>query len=168
MIFDQCCNRDPSSASLRRVCLNHGRSLLVCLPILLSFASDHPASARQPGIAGMISIDPHISLTDFEPEKDFAMPGQRIPMAAYRELFKSTDGALHVGVWEGGPGVLKLKDYPFDEYSQLVSGYLVITDMSGHRTVYRKGDSYVIPKGFSGVWEMKTSVRKQYVTGPQS
>lgn len=110
-------------------------------------------------------IEPGVALQGFKPLTAFAAPGKSVPAAASHEAYKGADG-LHVGVWEGEAGTLQLTNYPFDEYCLIVAGELVITSTGGAAQVFRPGDSFVIPKGFSGTWEMKTKVRKQSVLVP--
>lgn len=107
-------------------------------------------------------VEPAIALEDFKPLTVFAAPGKAVPAAASHETYKGADG-LRVGVWEGEPGTLQLTDYPFDEFCLIVAGELVVTGTGGKPLIFRAGDSFIIPKGFSGTWEMKTKVRKQSV-----
>lgn len=78
-------------------------------------------------------------------------------------IFQSADGQHSVHIWESGPGVLQTDGYPHDEYCLVLEGTLEITNRSGSRATYRAGDTFVIPKGWQGVWDMKTRFRKQYV-----
>lgn len=100
-------------------------------------------------------VEPGVALQGFKPLTAFAVPGKAVPAAASHDAYKGADG-LHVGIWEGEPGTLQLTNYPFDEYCLIVAGELVITSTDGPPQVFRPGDSFVIPKGFSGTWEMKT------------
>jgi len=68
------------------------------------------------------------------------------------------------GVYESsGPGTVRLRDYPHDEYCLLAKGNLVIRDANGEEQRFRAGDSFVVTKGFNGEWIMETVIRKQFV-----
>lgn len=77
-------------------------------------------------------------------------------------IFNAADGRHSVRIWESGPGVLQTDGYPYDEYCIVLEGTLEITNRSGGSATYGPGDTFVIPKGWQGVWNMKTRFRKQY------
>jgi len=65
------------------------------------------------------------------------------------------------GVWEATPGSWRVR-YSEHEFCHLLSGRVVITADDGERTEFAAGDSFVVPAGFSGVWEVTQSCRKLY------
>jgi uncharacterized cupin superfamily protein len=76
------------------------------------------------------------------------------------------DGAANefvVGLWSSEPGVLQTESHPHDEYCLVIEGTLVVTNRSGTTDEFKPGDSFVIPKGWAGKWDMKTKFKKQYV-----
>lgn len=77
--------------------------------------------------------------------------------------YKATSEGLSVNLWESGPGVLRTEAYPYDEFCRVLEGRLIITNASGTRAEYGPGDSFVIPKGWAGTWDMPTKFKKQYV-----
>jgi len=80
-----------------------------------------------------------------------------------RVEYRSDDRGLSVGLWQSGPGVLQTGGYPYDEYCLVLEGHLVVTNRSGHREEFGPGDTFVIPKGWAGTWNMTTQFKKQYV-----
>lgn len=82
---------------------------------------------------------------------------------ATREQYLSGAGAFRVAIWESGPGVLVTDSYPNDEYGRVLEGSLTITNADGSTADFGPGDSFVIPKGWSGRWHMKTRFKKQFV-----
>lgn len=96
---------------------------------------------------------------------EMVAPGQKKFAGAYREriAFSTADKEYTVRVWESGPGVLKTDDYPYDEYCLILSGRLKITNASGGSEEFGPGDSFMIPKGWRGTWDMKTSMKKIYI-----
>jgi uncharacterized cupin superfamily protein len=140
-------------------------ALAVCLSlaeIAASAADDAPPKATLASTVKVVRLNSKAAIASFQPLNDFAMKGHSIPSGGARELFAAASGGLRIGVWEGGPGILRLTNYSHDEYCLMISGEVVITDEAGHEETFRTGDSFVIPKGFSGTWNMKTKMRKQY------
>lgn len=77
-------------------------------------------------------------------------------------LFTSPDGALTAGVWTSTPG----KWHAFtdkDEYCYIVSGHCALIHADGTRSEFRAGDSFFIPDGFRGYWEVIETTTKHYV-----
>jgi len=69
-----------------------------------------------------------------------------------------------VEVWEAGPAKLSIEEpFPYDEYVFIQSGKLILTDAKGKRTDYVEGDSLVVPRGFTGTWEMLGNYRELVV-----
>lgn len=77
--------------------------------------------------------------------------------------YRSDDGRFTAAIWESGPGVLKTDSYPNDEFCHVLEGELVITNASGSTKRFGPGDSFVIPKGWAGTWDMKTRFKKRFV-----
>jgi len=106
--------------------------------------------------------------TPTEPGKypsDMVVKGNSTFDGSYTEAleYKSADRKFTVALWESGPGVLKTDGYPHDEYCLVLEGHLVITNRSGNREEFNPGDTFVIPKGWAGTWNMTTRFKKQYV-----
>ena len=71
-------------------------------------------------------------------------------------------------VWEAGPARLTIKDLPYDEFVTILEGDLVLTDVQGNVETYTVGESLVIPKGFSGIWQMIGNYRELVVVEKQA
>jgi uncharacterized cupin superfamily protein len=78
------------------------------------------------------------------------------------EVFYSGD-ELVVEVWEADASKLDLGVFPYDEFVLVLSGKLVLTDGRGTATEYVAGDSFVVPKGFQGTWQMFGNYRELVV-----
>ena len=93
------------------------------------------------------------------------VPGQKAFDGSYTGLteYQSEDRKFTVALWESGPGVLQTDAYPHDEYCLVLEGHLIITNRSGSRAEFNPGDTFVIPKGWAGTWNMTTRFKKQYV-----
>lgn len=67
------------------------------------------------------------------------------------------------GIWAGEPGVWRVVYAPHEEeFCVLLEGEVRLTDDHGQVTHLRAGDAFVIPGGFTGLWENLTRVRKHY------
>ncbi len=74
---------------------------------------------------------------------------------------------LHYGeqlileVYEDSPATFKIDEpYSFDEYVTILSGKLILTDADGVAHEFVAGDSLIVPKGFTGIWEMQGNFRE--------
>lgn len=66
------------------------------------------------------------------------------------------------GIWKSEPGKWKIS-YTEEEYCQILEGTSVLTDEEGIEITVTEGESFVIPRGFVGTWEVLTTTRKIYV-----
>jgi uncharacterized cupin superfamily protein len=73
------------------------------------------------------------------------------------------DVRVRVGVWEADESRTYLENYPFTEYVYMISGRVVITNDDGSSNEFTAGDTFVIPRGFSGVWDIQERMKKQMV-----
>jgi uncharacterized cupin superfamily protein len=96
---------------------------------------------------------------------EMVVPGNTPFDGAYRAAttYRSVDARFVVSLWQSGPGVLQTDGYPHDEYCRVLEGRVIITNRSGTRTEYGPGDSFVIPKGWAGTWDMPVRFTKQFV-----
>jgi uncharacterized cupin superfamily protein len=70
---------------------------------------------------------------------------------------------VQVGVWECTPGGWSITDRPDTETMVLLAGRIRITDADGTEHALGAGDVFVLPKGWSGRWDVLETVRKVYV-----
>jgi hypothetical protein len=71
---------------------------------------------------------------------------------------------LAVGVWEADASILAVTEpFDYDEFVTVLSGKLILTDEQGTAVEYLPGESAVIPKGFTGTWQMLGNYREIYV-----
>jgi uncharacterized cupin superfamily protein len=72
-------------------------------------------------------------------------------------------GTGSAGVWECQPGGWPVVDRPDTEVAYILSGAATITDQAtgtAHRVA--AGDLLVLPRGWSGRWDVTETVRKVY------
>ena len=48
----------------------------------------------------------------------------------------------------------------FDEFVQVLNGTSVLTAADGEPQEFTVGDNFVVPKGFTGTWEMRGNFRE--------
>jgi uncharacterized protein len=65
------------------------------------------------------------------------------------------------GVWAATPGCWAVR-YTEHEFCHLLEGRVVITSDAGERHEFSRGDTFVMPAGFSGTWEVIEECRKLY------
>lgn len=84
------------------------------------------------------------------------------PMTSGR-ILHDADG-VQVGVWACTPGSWELLDRPDTESIRLLAGRARLTNAAdGSSVELGAGDVLVLPKGWSGRWEILEDVRKLYV-----
>jgi len=66
------------------------------------------------------------------------------------------------GVWAATRGRWRVS-YTEHEFCHLLAGRVAIVSQSGERHEFSPGDSFVIPSGFAGTWEVLEDCRKLYV-----
>jgi uncharacterized protein len=66
------------------------------------------------------------------------------------------------GVWRSEPGKWKIA-YTEEEYCLMLQGTSVITDSEGVATTVTAGESFVVPRGFVGTWEVVEATTKRFV-----
>lgn len=72
------------------------------------------------------------------------------------------------GAWEGEVGTLRLDSYPYDEVCVMLTGAVALIDEDGGRRVFRAGDAFFVPRGFSGVWETLEPSSKVFMAVPKA
>lgn len=66
------------------------------------------------------------------------------------------------GVWSGTRGRWRVT-YSEHEFCHMLAGRVAIVSAAGVRREFKAGDTFVIPSGFSGTWEVLEDCRKLYV-----
>jgi len=85
------------------------------------------------------------------------------PRFETRNHYTDTTGQFFSGEWSAGPGAWRVVyEQHEEEFCVLLEGEVVLTDAEGSQTTLRAGDSFVIPGGFTGIWENRSAVRKHY------
>ncbi len=72
--------------------------------------------------------------------------------------------SVSTGIWTCEPGVLKVKSYPVDEVFTVISGKIVVTNEDGSTVDVGPGQSCLLRKGWTGLFETAEHTRKCFVT----
>jgi uncharacterized cupin superfamily protein len=111
---------------------------------------------------GAITIDA-ASGTEEKLELDPARlaAGSPMPEQFVRNAYTDASGRFFAGTWRSSIGAWRVS-YTENELCVLTAGRLRITDDQGRQWTYGPGDSFVIPAGFVGLWEVLVPARKVY------
>ena len=89
------------------------------------------------------------------------------PLQSVQNHFESPCKQFNVGIWQSDMGCWKIT-YTEYEYCDILEGISKITDADGNSLTVKAGDKFVIPKGFSGTWEVLEKCKKVYVMFEQT
>ena len=93
------------------------------------------------------------------------VPSERLiagnPMQSVANAYSDAGNAFHCGVWEGEVGAWRVA-YTEHEFCHMLEGRVRMRGNDGSDTTVVAGDSFVIPAGFEGVWEVLEPARKLY------
>ena len=80
--------------------------------------------------------------------------------------YSDPTGQFHAGIWQGEPGAWRVfYDAHEEELCTLLEGTVRLTDAAGLQREFSVGATFVVPGGFTGIWENVTRVRKVYAIG---
>ncbi|MCZ4350903.1 cupin domain-containing protein [Roseovarius aestuarii] len=69
---------------------------------------------------------------------------------------------VRAGIWRAEPYTDFYEDYPCDEFMYVLDGSVTLENDEFSET-YRKGDAFLVPKGFRGYWKQTEPMLKYYV-----
>lgn len=78
------------------------------------------------------------------------------------ESFSAQHGQLSSGVWEATAGAFRSNCAGYVEFCHIVEGSCRVVDPDGTRHNFAAGDSFVLPEGFAGHWEVDERVKKVF------
>lgn len=84
------------------------------------------------------------------------------PLQRAWNYYSSADGHFSAGIWECGVGKWRVV-FTESEFCQLLAGEILVTGDDGSERLWRAGDAFVSPAGFSGYWDVRVPARKYYV-----
>ncbi|NIR25899.1 MAG: DUF861 domain-containing protein [Phycisphaerae bacterium] len=101
-----------------------------------------------------------------------AFPADRVlggsPEQTMFNQFQDPSEQMLSGIWDCTEGKWQADYSAKSEFCHILSGKVVLTDKDGTASTFAAGDSFVIPMGFEGTWEVVEPVRKLYaIVTPQ-
>jgi len=73
-------------------------------------------------------------------------------------------GDFVVAVFEASPAIIDISDpFPYDEFVLVLEGQVTLTHIDGEKQTYKPGDTFLVPKGFLGTWDMSGKYREMIV-----
>lgn len=69
---------------------------------------------------------------------------------------------IRAGIWRAEPYTDFYESYPCDEFMVVLEGSVTL-EGDGFAETYRKGDAFLVPKGFRGNWKQTEPMLKYYV-----
>jgi len=111
---------------------------------------------------GVVTID-GASGTEEKLELDPARlaAGSPLPEQFVRNAFTDGSGRFFAGTWRSSVGAWRVS-YTENELCVLTAGRIRISDDHGRQWTYGPGDSFVMPAGFAGLWEVLEPAQKFY------
>ena len=87
--------------------------------------------------------------------------GSPMPAQFVRNAYTDNSGRFFAGIWRSSVGAWRVT-YTENELCVLTAGRIRITDDHGRQWTYGPGDSFVMPAGFAGLWEVLEPAQKFY------
>jgi hypothetical protein len=88
-------------------------------------------------------------------------PGSPMPVQVVRNAYADATGRFFGGIWRSSVGAWRVT-YTENELCVLTAGRVRISDDAGHSWTFGPGDCFVMPSGFSGLWEVLEAAQKFY------
>jgi uncharacterized cupin superfamily protein len=88
-------------------------------------------------------------------------PGSPMPQQFVRNAYTDASGRFFAGIWRSSTGAWRVS-YTENELCVLTAGRVRISDDAGRQWTFGPGDSFVMPAGFHGLWEVLEPAQKFY------
>jgi len=73
-------------------------------------------------------------------------------------------GDFVVALYESMPALIDVSyPFPYDEFVTVLEGRVILTSLSGEKQTYEVGDSFLVPKGWQGTWDMPVKFREMII-----
>lgn len=94
-------------------------------------------------------------------ENSPANPLRGTPVTRVANQYIGAKGHFFCGIWESTPGAWEV-NYTEEEMCVLLAGTIRLIHRNGEVREFKVGDAFIIPAGFSGIWETVENARKLY------
>jgi uncharacterized cupin superfamily protein len=118
--------------------------------------------------ASLLKLDPSVTPEAYHLPAEKLLAGN--PKQTVWMHYSDPTRQFFVGIWRSEPGKWRIS-YTEEEYCQMLEGRSIVTSSTGDAVTVAAGDSFVIPRGFVGTWEVVEATTKRFViyeaaTGP--
>lgn len=73
-------------------------------------------------------------------------------------------GDFVVTIYEAKPALINISEpFPYDEFVLVLEGEVTLTATDGEKQTYSAGENFLVPKGFTGTWEMPVKFREMII-----
>lgn len=73
-------------------------------------------------------------------------------------------GEVVVAIYEAKPALIDISDpFPYDEFVLVLEGQVTLTHIDGEKQTFEAGETFLVPKGFLGTWDMPGNYRELIV-----
>jgi len=73
-------------------------------------------------------------------------------------------GDFVVSVFAASPAIIDINEpFPYDEFVLVLKGEVTLTNADGGTATYKEGDTFLVPKGWMGTWDMPFKYREMIV-----
>jgi len=78
-------------------------------------------------------------------------------------------GDYVVALFEASPAIIDVNEpFPYDEFVQVLEGEVTLTNVDGGTATYKQGDTFLVPKGWMGTWDMPFKYREMIIVETQA
>ena len=109
--------------------------------------------------SAIVRLDGQQAADVSEPPADRLLAGS--PQLEVRNFFTDTTQQFFAGRWSATRGKWRVR-YTENELCVMTAGRVVIENERGERASFGPGDAFVVPAGFSGIWEVVEDCSKIY------
>jgi uncharacterized cupin superfamily protein len=107
----------------------------------------------------LVTFDPLPAPERSEPAADRRLRGD--PQQQIWNLYGAAGDRFFAGRWASTPGAWRVR-YTEHEFCHVLSGRMRIESTDGAVWTFGAGDSFVVPAGFEGTWEVLEAAVKLY------
>jgi uncharacterized cupin superfamily protein len=107
----------------------------------------------------VVSFSHAVEAQHSHPEAERVLAGK--PQLTVWNHYSEGTQQFFAGFWAATRGRWVVR-YTEHEFCHLLAGRVVITSDAGERMEFGSGDSFVVPAGFVGTWEVVEDCRKLY------
>lgn len=83
------------------------------------------------------------------------------PVQQISNAYAEASGQFFAGRWSSTPGIWRVR-YTEHEFCHMLAGRVRIVSEAGTATEFVAGQSFVVPAGFAGTWEVIEATTKLY------